>query len=71
MKGVFTERWYRIDFYTLPTENGIFLPNKGHLLFPPQLIISQKTTDFFGIFIATLKTTLKSEYFEKKMSPVA
>ena len=45
MKRDFAER-YRIDFNMLPAENEIFLPNKGHLLFPPQLIISQKRQTF-------------------------
>ena len=43
MTRVFTERYYRIDLNTLPTKNENFLPNKGYLPFPLQLIISQKS----------------------------
>ena len=42
MIRVFTERYYQTDFNTLPAENENFLPNKGHLAFPLQLITSQK-----------------------------
>ena len=39
---IFTKWYSRIDFNTLPAENKNFLPSKGHLPFPLQLIIPQE-----------------------------
>ena len=46
MIRVFTKRYYRIDPNTLTAKSEDFLPNKGHLPFPLQLIISQKRQQY-------------------------